>query len=215
MGFWFFNVAAPLGTPLAPGAYEDATRWPFQSPTQPGLDVSGDGRGCNMLTGRFDVLEAKFGPHGYVERFHAMFEQHCEGGNAALHGEVRIVNAPPPPALGIHLTVTRRGAVDRVTGTARVTGTLSCTAPASVSLQAVLRQRLNRSSLATSNALLSQQCAPTPVSWSAEFTPNGDVPFGSGMAQIDVEASAFDPNYSTFVSVPVTTAVSLNASNVR
>ena len=96
-GFWFLDLAAPQGTPLVPGPYEGAVRHPFQYPDQPGLSLSGDGRGCNTLTGRFDVIEAQFGPNSYVERFHATFEQHCEGAAAALRGEIHVVNPPPPP----------------------------------------------------------------------------------------------------------------------
>ena len=130
-GFWFVDLAAPEGARLDPGSYEGAIRYPFQAPDQPGLSVSGDGRGCNTLTGRFDVLEAKFGPGGYVERFHATFEQHCEGATGALRGEIFIVNPPPPPALAVELTVDSAGAVDQRTGKARVSGTLACTIAAS------------------------------------------------------------------------------------
>lgn len=87
--WWTASFAAPSGVELAPGAYENATRYPFQAATVPGLSVSGDGRGCNTLTGRFDVLEAVFGPNGSVDRFAADFEQHCEGATAALRGSVR------------------------------------------------------------------------------------------------------------------------------
>lgn len=69
-------------------AYENATRYPFQSPTLPGLDVSGDGRGCNTLTGRFDILEISYAS-GQISSFAADFEQHCEGGTPALFGSVR------------------------------------------------------------------------------------------------------------------------------
>jgi hypothetical protein len=51
--------------------------------------VSGAGAGCNTLRGRFDVLEIVVGGNGKIERFAAEFEQHCEGGNAALFGSVR------------------------------------------------------------------------------------------------------------------------------
>jgi hypothetical protein len=98
----------------------------------------------------------------------------------------------------------------RRTAKVRVSGTLSCTVPVNANIQAVLRQRLNRFSLATSNVFLSGGCSPTPAQWSAEFTPAGSVPFGSGMAEIDAEASAFDPNYSVFVQIPVTAVVSIN-----
>src|SRR6185503_7360236 len=134
----FLDLAAPQGSQLLPGAYEGAVRYPFQSPSQPGLSISGDGRGCNTLTGRFDVSEARFGPNGYIERFHATFEQHCEGGAAALCGEVRIVNPPPPPPLSITLTLNTPGKVDRITGKAQVTGTLACNMSTNVNVSAVL-----------------------------------------------------------------------------
>ena len=88
-GAWSLDFAAPLGAPLAPGAYEGATRFPFQTPVGPGLSVAGDGRGCNTLTGRFTVLDVVYVPDGAVTTFSADFEQHCEGGAAALFGSIR------------------------------------------------------------------------------------------------------------------------------
>jgi len=95
--FWFLNFAAPQNAELVPGVYENATRWPFQSPTEPGMDVSGEGRGCNTLTGRFEVLEAVYSASGEVERFAATFEQHCEGAGPALLGSVLFNSTLPPP----------------------------------------------------------------------------------------------------------------------
>jgi hypothetical protein len=99
--WWSLDFRAPRAEALIPGPYEAATRSPFNSPTRPGLDVGGSGRGCNMLTGRFDVLEAVFGPGGEVERFAADFEQHCEGGPPALFGRILFDASgppfPPPP----------------------------------------------------------------------------------------------------------------------
>src|SRR5436190_24401015 len=46
-GFWFLDFSAPDDALLEVGSYTGATRWPFQSTTQPGLSISGDGRGCN------------------------------------------------------------------------------------------------------------------------------------------------------------------------
>ncbi len=65
-----------------------AERWPFQSPARPGLDVSGEGRGCNTLSGRFVVRDVAYGPGGDVQRFAADFEQHCEEGPRALTGSM-------------------------------------------------------------------------------------------------------------------------------
>jgi hypothetical protein len=84
--WWYLDFAASSGTPLTAGQYEGATRYPFQSPTGSGLDVFGDGRGCNTLTGRFVVLEAVYDGSGNVMQFAADFEQHCEGMTPALFG---------------------------------------------------------------------------------------------------------------------------------
>jgi hypothetical protein len=89
--YWRLNFYAPQGAPLIPGTYENAERWPFQSPVRPGLDVSGSGRGCNRLSGRFAILEIAYGSSGDIVRFAADFEQHCEGNTAALRGTVRYV----------------------------------------------------------------------------------------------------------------------------
>jgi len=87
--FWSADLAAPMNAALVPGAYEGATRWPFQAASSPGLSVYGDGRGCNTLTGRFVVLEATYGADGKVESFAADFEQHCESAAPALFGSIR------------------------------------------------------------------------------------------------------------------------------
>jgi hypothetical protein len=88
-GSWFLNFTAPAGTELTVGEYPGATRYPFNDPDEPGLSISGMGRGCNTLTGNFYVHEITFGPGNTVEAFGATFEQHCEGGHPALFGEIR------------------------------------------------------------------------------------------------------------------------------
>jgi len=87
--YWALNFVPPAAGTIAPGMFEEATRFPFQSPTKPGLDVTGMSRGCNQLSGRFVVLEAVFGPNGEVTSFAADFEQHCEFAPSALIGSVR------------------------------------------------------------------------------------------------------------------------------
>jgi hypothetical protein len=69
---------------------------PFQGSDQPGLSVSGDGRGCNTLTGRFEVLEAVYRSSGDVVSFAADFEQHCEG--APLRSSGRFTSTPVRPS---------------------------------------------------------------------------------------------------------------------
>lgn len=79
---------------LAVGAYPDAGRYPF---ADPGLDLTGDGRGCNTVTGRFDIAEMTFtaedaGADASVPSlasFAATFDHHCEGTKPVARGCVR------------------------------------------------------------------------------------------------------------------------------
>ncbi|KAF0811738.1 hypothetical protein IGB42_03755 [Andreprevotia sp. IGB-42] len=106
--WWSLDFAAPGEVPLLVQAYEEAQRFPFQSITKPGLNVSGSGRGCNTVTGRFDVLELTYKTNGDIDRFAANFEQHCEGANAALKGTVlynSTLSGVQPPKI----TVTANG----------------------------------------------------------------------------------------------------------
>jgi hypothetical protein len=93
---WTVDMAAPSGSPLVPGVYENAERWPFQPPGVPGLSISGAGRGCNTLTGRFVVQEVAADGAGHLQRFAADFEQHCEGASSALFGSIRLNSTVPP-----------------------------------------------------------------------------------------------------------------------
>jgi hypothetical protein len=117
--FWYVDLGAPFNAPLAVGAYEGATRFPFQQPSEPGLSVSGDGRGCNQLFGRFDVLEADYDPQtGDVIRFAADFEQHCETPAAApLLGAIRYNSDVPvsikvPPVIRVNSPLNLQGCVE-------------------------------------------------------------------------------------------------------
>src|SRR5205085_1459314 len=85
----------PQQAPLAVGSYEAAVRYPFENGTTPCISLTGDSRGCNTVSGRFDVLEVAYGPDGSVRRFAADFVQHCEGNAAALFGQIRY-NANTP-----------------------------------------------------------------------------------------------------------------------
>ena len=84
---WSFNFAAATGRPFAAGYYTAARRYPFT--TFNGLEVSGSGRGCNALTGRFIVREIVFGSGGTIQRFAVDFEQHCKDVVPGLFGAIR------------------------------------------------------------------------------------------------------------------------------
>jgi hypothetical protein len=85
---------------LQPGYYGGLQRYPFHDPVKGGLSWSGEGRGCNTLTGWF-VIDSVTYVSGTLTAIDLRFEQHCEGGAAALHGEVHWTSsdttAPPGP----------------------------------------------------------------------------------------------------------------------
>lgn len=98
--WWNLTLSAPYGTELVEGTYNDATRYPFQDPGVPGLSFYGDGRGCNQLTGFFDVLEAVYDPDtGAIVSFAVDFVQNCEGWMPPLYGSIRYNSDVPLPVL--------------------------------------------------------------------------------------------------------------------
>lgn len=87
---WTVELAAPKGEPLRDGAYTNAERAAFRSGSAPGVDVGGDGRGCNTVYGSFTVTRIELDGRQQVRAFEAAFEQHCESPTApALHGTIR------------------------------------------------------------------------------------------------------------------------------
>jgi|GEM_PF-3469293 len=85
---WTADFAAPDGTRLVPNLFNPAQRYPFQTGSAAGIDVSGNGRGCNTITGRFSIEELQWDPGLGLVRFSAIFEQHCEGSTTALRGMI-------------------------------------------------------------------------------------------------------------------------------
>jgi hypothetical protein len=97
--WWNFDFAAGGNQSLTPGFYTNAQRYPFY-PSSAELAVFGDGRGCNTVSGSFEVKEIVYGPGGpgttgSVLSFRATFEHHCEGFAPAARGEIRY-NATVP-----------------------------------------------------------------------------------------------------------------------
>jgi hypothetical protein len=112
---WTAEFEAPQGELLAPGLYEPATRYPFQLETMAGLSIHGNGRGCNELTGKFAVEELESDPTVGLVRASVTFEQHCEGGRAALHGVINYhATGTPDPTPTPDETITLDGKIFRV-----------------------------------------------------------------------------------------------------
>jgi hypothetical protein len=78
-----------LGQFLAPDVYTGAERAAFAGAGHPGMDIFGDGRGCNTVSGSFQVEDVTFSGTTLTS-FTATFEQHCEGATAALRGCVHV-----------------------------------------------------------------------------------------------------------------------------
>lgn len=85
IGGWMLAFAAPGARRLTPGTYPGAQRASFKG-SHPGLEVTGQGRGCNLLTGSFTVTALDYTRTGEIKDLVVSFEQHCEGEPAALRG---------------------------------------------------------------------------------------------------------------------------------
>ncbi|WSQ08772.1 hypothetical protein OG604_13855 [Streptomyces sp. NBC_01231] len=207
--WWTLNLGAPSGKTLTPGTYTGATRYPFNEGTEPGLSLSGNGRGCNQLTGTFTVSAVEFGPQGYVKKLDASFVQHCEGGTPAARGEVHIENPAPPAELGLGLDIALDGTASSLNGKATFHGTVSCNKPVRVTVAGDVTQ-VKKRDLIRGSFSTSVSCTPgAPVAWTGTAVPTGSVPFQKGDVEVEGRATATDPDYDRPVTVNETVAVRL------
>ncbi|MFF7172327.1 hypothetical protein [Streptomyces pseudovenezuelae] len=207
--WWTLNLAAPSGEALTAGTYTGATRYPFNEGTEPGLSLSGNGRGCNQLTGTFTVSAVEFGPQGYVKKLDAAFEQHCEGGTTAARGEVHVDNPAPPAELGLGLDIALDGTASALNGKATFHGTVSCDKPVRVTVAGDVTQ-VKRRDLIRGSFSTTVSCTPgAPVAWTGTAVPTGSVPFQKGDVEVEGRATATDPDYDRPVTVAETVAVRL------
>lgn len=86
-GWWGNFVGMNSLSQLKPGYYADLQRYPFHNPVRGGMDWSGNGRGCNKLTGWFVVDNVSYAL-GELTSIDLRFEQHCEGNTPALRGAI-------------------------------------------------------------------------------------------------------------------------------
>jgi hypothetical protein len=196
--YWSLEFAAPAGQPLVPGTYMGAQRAVARDPGAPGLDVNGDYRGCNRVSGSFTVLDATYEPSGYVDSFHAVFEQHCEGMAPALRGEVQVTNPPPPPPISVSLTIDTTA---QITGRGAVAlhGTISCSRQPDPFWSSIIID-VTEPTKSGDHLGYAQvdvgTCPTTPVPWSATVTPvDPKNPFFKGPATVHAVARLLDPFY--------------------
>jgi hypothetical protein len=85
----YYNAAfstVHLAEPMTTQLYANAQRTPFEENGHPGLDVSGDGRGCNTIEGSFRVDTLTWDADGGLAAFTAAFEQFCDGESTPIRG---------------------------------------------------------------------------------------------------------------------------------
>ena len=98
LGNWHFELAGTNGESLVPGIYSGATR--FATASSPGLDLGGEGRGCNQVGGDFIVYEIALEPGASSPRLGklaATFRHFCEGVPPVLYGSILYNSDYPLP----------------------------------------------------------------------------------------------------------------------
>jgi S1-C subfamily serine protease len=83
VSYMTFEFASESGKTISPGLYTPAKRFPFRG-SYNGINISGDGRGCNEILGAFYVHEYVFISNGTLEKAAIDFVQICEPGSNDL-----------------------------------------------------------------------------------------------------------------------------------
>jgi hypothetical protein len=118
---WFADFQLPNTlTRLERGTYSGLSRFPFHNQAVGGLSWSGEGRGCNTLTGSM-VIEAVTYRNGDLSLIDLRFEQHCEGQTPALRGVIHW-DADDPTTLRGPVTPIPAGLWRPATGATPATG---------------------------------------------------------------------------------------------
>lgn len=94
---WGYGMSfvPPAGQQLRVANFTDAHRTPFRGAAA-GIEITGNGRGCNQITGAFDIREIEFGGDGNVSRLWMYYEQFCENTMPPIRGEIRFRSLQAP-----------------------------------------------------------------------------------------------------------------------
>lgn len=95
-GSWTLNFAAAGDAPISTGSFQNATRYPFQLATEPGLNFSYNGAGCNTLFGSFDITRSATDALDKIPlQLTATFQQRCNSTDGALTSGSIVFDANP------------------------------------------------------------------------------------------------------------------------
>ncbi len=86
-----FLLPRAAGT-LQAGYYLDLVRTAFADPVVGGVEWWGEGRGCNIIKGWLALDQVTLNA-GVIEAIDLRFEQRCDGGSTALHGQIHWTKA--------------------------------------------------------------------------------------------------------------------------
>lgn len=205
--WWTLDFTPPAGKSFGIGEYDNASRFPFNEGS-PGLDVSGDGVGCNTLNGRFVVSDFALDNTTHrVTRLAIDFEQHCDGAKPALFGSVRYKSAVPlTPTISIGNAVVRKGSAGTSDGQVLVGLSMPSETPITVHFRTADGTAIiGRDYLATTGMVRfspgeTVQYATVPIvgdvaaRGTTAFSVKLNHPSGATIAVPDGEVKILDPN---------------------
>ena len=94
---WRMVFEGPTSDPLVAGDYPNAGSAGNGGPNLPLMSISAFGRGASWARGRFNILELVYGPGSQIVSFHVIFEQHANGKDPVLFGEIWFNATSPAP----------------------------------------------------------------------------------------------------------------------
>jgi hypothetical protein len=84
------SFSTNLGKRFEVRSYVGAQRWGFASEGNSGLEISGDGHGCNGIVGSFSVTKVDYTPEGKISKFAATFVQRCDDSKLSARGTIDV-----------------------------------------------------------------------------------------------------------------------------
>ena len=91
---WRLVLAMPKGQALAPGVQGIVQRYPFRTPDRPGINFSGEGRGCNRISGWFEIIEVEV-VGSTVNKLAADIRHTCADIDTSFFGPLRFNSSVP------------------------------------------------------------------------------------------------------------------------
>ncbi|TQM63710.1 hypothetical protein [Humibacillus xanthopallidus] len=187
--WWTIELDAPDGEALLAGRTYSATRYPFND-VGAGLDLGGNGRGCNTLIGTFTIEELTLTADGLPSTVRATFEQHCDETTAAARGQIDVSLAPPAPPL--QLAVVNTSADLDPYGGLVLRGTVTCSSDAMVYVTTVASQTIRKTTVEGSSGVYVDCWSGRSYSWDLPVYAGGLDVFRAGAVSVSTRATARD-----------------------